>query len=63
MTVFFLRCAYRSEFGGGQDIGIDLVCQTVNKEYWAVQCKCYREDTPISREEMKLDENRQEIGD
>ncbi|HJJ47096.1 MAG TPA: DEAD/DEAH box helicase family protein, partial [Methanocorpusculum sp.] len=39
-------------FGGGQDIGIDLVCQTVNKEYWAVQCKCYREDTPISKEDV-----------
>lgn len=31
---------YRKEFGG-KDTGIDLVAQTVEGEFWAIQCKCY----------------------
>lgn len=42
---------YRSEFGS-QDIGIDLVAQTVEGEYWAIQCKCYQEDARINKEEV-----------
>ena len=26
---------------GGVDSGIDLVAQTIDGEYWAIQCKCY----------------------
>lgn len=42
---------YRSEFGG-QDIGIDLVAQTTEGEYWAVQCKAYRSEARITKEEV-----------
>lgn len=42
---------YRKDFGG-QDIGIDLVAQTTEGEYWAIQCKCYREEARISKEEI-----------
>lgn len=42
---------YRSDFGG-QDVGIDLVAQTSEGEYWAIQCKCYQEDSRISKEEV-----------
>lgn len=34
---------------GGQDLGIDLVCKTIDDEYWAVQCKCYLETTIIDK--------------
>ncbi|MCZ0859711.1 DEAD/DEAH box helicase family protein [Methanocorpusculum sp. MG] len=39
---------YRGQFGG-HDTGIDLVAVTKDSEYWAVQCKCYREDTVIDK--------------
>ena len=39
---------YRKDFGG-KDIGIDLVAVTHNGEFWAVQCKCYAEDTYIDK--------------
>lgn len=39
---------FRKEFGG-QDTGIDLVIRTVSGDYWAVQCKCYDEDTSITK--------------
>lgn len=39
---------YRKDFGG-KDTGIDLVALTHNGEYWAVQCKCYAEDTYIDK--------------
>lgn len=42
---------YRRDFGG-HDIGIDLVAQTTEGEYWAIQCKAYREDARISKEEV-----------
>ncbi|MCX6729192.1 MAG: DEAD/DEAH box helicase family protein, partial [Candidatus Saccharibacteria bacterium] len=42
---------YRKDFGG-HDVGIDLVAQTAEGEYWAIQCKCYREDSRISKEEV-----------
>jgi predicted helicase len=34
------------------DTGIDLVAETVDSEYWAVQCKCYQEDTPITKRSL-----------
>lgn len=39
---------YRKEFGGS-DTGIDLVALTKSGEYWAIQCKCYSEDTVINK--------------
>nr|MBP7653263.1 DEAD/DEAH box helicase [Candidatus Dependentiae bacterium] len=39
---------FRSEFGG-IDSGIDLVTQTIDCDYWAVQCKCFAEDTAIDK--------------
>ena len=39
---------YRKSLGG-HDLGIDLVCKTFMGEYWAVQCKCYAEDTQIDK--------------
>ena len=38
----------RDDFGG-KDTGIDIVAQTINGEYWAVQCKCFAEKTVISK--------------
>ena len=38
----------RKDFGG-QDIGIDLVAKTHEGDYWAIQCKCYAEDTVIDK--------------
>ena len=34
---------------GGSDTGIDIVCKTHEGEYWAVQCKCYKETTVIDK--------------
>lgn len=42
---------YRKDFGG-HDVGIDLVAQTAEGEYWAVQCKCYQEDSRIGKDEV-----------
>lgn len=42
---------FRSDFGS-HDIGIDLVAQTSEGEYWAVQCKAYREDARITKQEV-----------
>ncbi len=41
---------FRTDFGSGHDLGIDLVALTSSGEYWAVQCKCYREDAYITKE-------------
>lgn len=38
----------RKDFGG-KDLGIDLVARTETGDYWAIQCKCYDEDAPISK--------------
>ena len=38
----------RKDFGG-KDLGIDLVARTETGDYWAIQCKCYAEDAPISK--------------
>jgi predicted helicase len=34
---------------GGSDVGIDIVIFTKEKEYWAVQCKCYQADHIIDK--------------
>lgn len=39
---------YRSQFGGS-DLGIDLVAQTYEGDYWAIQCKCYLETSEIDK--------------
>ena len=38
----------RKDFGGA-DTGIDLVAKTEMGDYWAIQCKCYAEDTTIDK--------------
>ena len=38
----------RKDFGG-IDLGIDLVARTDTGDYWAIQCKCYDEDTTIEK--------------
>jgi predicted helicase len=40
----------RNDFGAGdKDLGIDLVARTKNGDYWAIQCKCYKEDIRIDK--------------
>jgi predicted helicase len=34
---------------GGNDTGIDLVSLTNDGDYWAIQCKCYQEQTVIDK--------------
>ena len=34
---------------GGVDLGIDLVAKTDEGKYWAIQCKCYKDDAIISK--------------
>src|SRR5690554_7802900 len=34
---------------GGGDTGIDLVALTHEGDYWAVQCKCFQEDSLIDK--------------
>ena len=39
---------YRIDFGF-TDTGIDLVAVTHEGDHWAIQCKCYQEDTLIDK--------------
>lgn len=39
----------RDQIGEG-DTGIDLVAKTIDGEYWAIQCKCYKEEAKISKQ-------------
>jgi len=40
----------RADFGSGdKDLGIDLVARTITGDYWAIQCKCYKEDATIDK--------------
>ena len=40
----------RGDFGSGdKDLGIDIVAMTKYGDYWAVQCKCYKEDARIDK--------------
>ena len=34
---------------GGSDTGIDLVALTYDGDYWAIQCKCFQENTSIDK--------------
>ena len=40
---------YRKDFSG-KDTGIDLVALTVDGDYWAIQCKCYAENSRINKD-------------
>ena len=42
---------FRDQFGS-HDVGIDLVAQTTEGEFWAVQCKAYRTEGRITKEEV-----------
>lgn len=42
---------YRSDFGG-KDTGIDIVVKTYKDEYWAVQCKCFQENSRITKPDV-----------
>lgn len=42
---------YRRQFGGS-DLGIDLVAQSYEGEFWAIQCKCYLDGTAIDKAEV-----------
>ena len=33
----------------GKDTGIDLVAKTKDGDFWAIQCKCYSEETRIDK--------------
>lgn len=37
---------------GGSDTGIDLVALTHEGDYWAIQCKCYAENTSIDKKSV-----------
>ena len=43
--------ALRTEYDG-VDIGIDLVAQESNGEYCAIQCKCFAEDTRVTKPQI-----------
>lgn len=38
----------RNDLGGG-DTGIDLVALTHDNDYWAIQCKCFQENSTIDK--------------
>lgn len=42
---------FRSQFGGS-DLGIDLVAQSYEGDFWAIQCKCYLDGTAIDKAEV-----------
>ena len=42
---------YRKSFSE-HDIGIDLVAETFDGDYWAIQCKCYDKDTTIQKKHV-----------
>ena len=43
---------FRKDFGSGHDVGIDLVALTHDGQYWAIQCKCYKEDAYIQKADV-----------
>ena len=36
----------------GRDIGIDLVADTCEGEYWAIQCKCYADTHSLQKQDI-----------
>ena len=47
----WMEFPYRDLFGGN-DTGIDLVAKTYAGDYWAIQCKCYAENSYIDKAEV-----------
>ena len=43
---------FRKDFGSGHDVGIDLVARAHDGQYWAIQCKCYKEDKYIQKADV-----------
>ena len=37
---------------GGTDTGVDLVAETLDGEFWAIQCKCFQESQIIARAQV-----------
>jgi predicted helicase len=42
---------FKDDFGGN-DTGIDLVTKTISGDYWAIQCKCFQENSIIGKPEV-----------
>lgn len=47
----WLEFPYRNQFGG-KDVGIDIVARTLTDDYWAIQCKCYDNDSRIDKPDV-----------
>ena len=50
--VWIWRDFFASSELGGHDTGIDLVAQTIDGDYWAIQCKCFQENEIIGKGEV-----------
>ena len=50
---------FRNDFSG-KDTGIDLVAETREGEYWAIQCKCYAENAH-PQEKLKIWEYERDV--
>ena len=42
---------YRDQISG-RDVGIDLAAETVDGEYWAIQCKCLQKNAYIAKQSV-----------
>lgn len=47
----WMEFPYHDQFGG-KDIGIDLVAKTFDDKYWAIQCKCFTENSYINKPDV-----------
>lgn len=47
----WMEFPYKDQFGG-KDTGIDLVACTHSGDYWAIQCKCFAEDSYINKSDV-----------
>lgn len=48
-TIWLWNDFFAKEQFGGKDVGIDLVAKTIEGNYWAIQCKCYKADKKIDK--------------
>ncbi|MBP5440123.1 MAG: DEAD/DEAH box helicase [Fibrobacter sp.] len=48
-TVWLWNDFFAKEQFGGKDVGVDLVAKTIEGNYWAIQCKCYKADKKIDK--------------
>lgn len=48
-TVWLWNDFFAKDQFGGKDVGIDLVAKTIEGNYWAIQCKCYKADKKIDK--------------